>query len=229
MADYLPKREADFLAWAETFGTKITATPTVFGLTAAQATSYMTLFGAFESAFRTCRNEGSRTPVAIGEKKDAKDALIDGPGGIRKLVGIVQKAPGTTDPMRIDLGITVPDPATPIPAPTDSPEIDFTPTATRIVRVRLHNENTLHRKRPEGVKGAALFYHVGPTAPTEWKDWTFCENTTRTTVEIDLGASVPSGSTVWFTAQWFNPRMETGPATTPVSTVVQYGGLSMAA
>ena len=38
-----------------------------------------------------------------------------------------------------------------------------------------------------------------------------------------------AGSTVWFTAFWRNPKDQSGPATTPVSTKVQWGGLSMAA
>ncbi|MGC4032207.1 MAG: hypothetical protein QM754_10845 [Tepidisphaeraceae bacterium] len=34
--DYLPTKDAEFLAFAKNFSTKITATPTAFGLVAAQ-------------------------------------------------------------------------------------------------------------------------------------------------------------------------------------------------
>jgi hypothetical protein len=40
---------------------------------------------------------------------------------------------------------------------------------------------------------------------------------------------VDSGSTVWFTAFWRNRKDQAGPATTPVQTIMQFGGLSMAA
>ena len=87
----------------------------------------------------------------------------------------------------------------------------------------------LSRKKPEGVKGATVFYHVGAAAPTQLSAWTFYVNTTKTTLDVDLPASVAAGSQVWFTAFWRNPKDQSGPATTPVSTFMQYGGLAQAA
>jgi hypothetical protein len=40
MASFLPGREASLITWSNNFNTLISATPTAFGLTAAQATSF---------------------------------------------------------------------------------------------------------------------------------------------------------------------------------------------
>lgn len=227
---YLPNKEADLYQWATTFEAFLQATPTVVGITPAQSTAFSSVYANFANAYRAATDNATRTPAAIQTKNDAKAAMISGPGGIRELVGIIQKFPGTTNTQRVELGITVADvEPSPVAPPTVAPEIDFIPTGTRTIKLRLHNETSLSRKKPEGVKGASIFYHVGPTAPAELKDWTFQSSNTRTTVDVDLPAEVPAGSTVWFTAFWFNPRLQSGPATTPVSTIMQYGGLSMAA
>ncbi len=233
MADttnYLPTREADLVTWANNFNTKIAATPTAYGMTAAQATAFATLHTAWNTAYATANDPLTRSPVNIDAKNNAKSAMIDGPGGIRELAAVAQAYPPITSDELKRLGLTVRDASpSPIPAPTVSPEIDFMPTGTRTIRIRLHNETVLHVRKPDGVKGATVFYHVGETPPAELKDWTFHTNTTKTTLDVDLPAGVASGSQVWFTAFWRNPRDQSGPATTPVSTVVQFGGLSMAA
>ena len=228
--DYLPSREADLVTWATNFNTKIGAAPTTYGMTAAQATAFTTLFNAFKTTYATANAPLTRSPVNITAKNVAKVNMIDGVGGIRVLAAVAQAYPPITPDQLTDLGLTVRDAnPSPIPAPTVAPEIDFMPTGTRTIRIRMHNETVLHVRKPDGVKGATVFYHVGETAPPELKDWTFHTNTTKTVLDVDLPAGVASGSQVWFTAFWRNPRDQSGPATTPVSTVVQLGGLSMAA
>jgi hypothetical protein len=233
MADstnFLPNREAELVTWANNFQSKIQAAPTRYNLTPAQATAFTTLHTAWNLAYQTAKDPDTNSRSNTAAKDTAKDAMVNGPGGIRELARVVQSLLSMPAEYLRELGLTVRDNSpTPIPVPIVSPEMDFVPTATRLIRVRLHNEKTLNRRKPAGVKGAAVFYHIGATPPAEWKDWTFCENTTRQTIEVDLGAEVASGTTVWFTACWFNPRMENGPAATPMSTVVQWGGLSMAA
>jgi hypothetical protein len=48
--NFVPTREADLLAWSRNFDNLISATPTAFGLTAAQATAYSTLHTNFAKA-----------------------------------------------------------------------------------------------------------------------------------------------------------------------------------
>lgn len=228
--DYLPSREPELVTWVNNFNTKISATPTRYGLTAPQAAAFALLHSAFITAYDIARAPDTNSSSNITAKNREKDAMIDGTGGIRELARISQATPGIPPEYLQEIGLTVRDvEPSPVPAPTVSPEIDFLITGTRTIRIRLHNQTALNRRKPDGVKGATVFYHVGAAAPVELSDWTFHESVTKTTLDVDLPASVEGGSVVWFTAFWFNPRLQSGPATTPVSTFMQYGGLSMAA
>jgi hypothetical protein len=229
MPDYLPTREAELLAWSANWAEVTSLSPESYGLTAQQSTYYQSLHDAFATAYAVTQGP-NRGPVATQTKNTAKRELIRGEGGIRQLVGIVQNFPGTTDTMRVQLKITVGEEPTPIPPPEHAPEIDFMPTATRTIRIRLHNEHTLgHSGRPPGVAGATVFSYIGEEAPIDLNEWKFEENTTRTMIDIDMPPTVPSGTKVWFTAFWRNPRDQSGPGTTPISTIVQWGGMAKAA
>jgi hypothetical protein len=60
--------------------------------------------------------------------------------------------------------------------------------------------------------------------PTEQGDWKFEGNVTRTSMDIVFPPATAPGAKVWFTAFWFNPRLQAGPAATPVSTNIPGGG-----
>lgn len=224
---YLPNTDSTLLDWGRNFSTLINATPATYGLSAGQATAFATLYTAYETAYNTAVTPETRTKGAIAAKNTAKTNLkVDA----RNLVSIIQGIATVSDQQKIDLGITVRDSEpTPIPPPDVAPEIDFIATGSRTIRVRLHNERALRLRKPAGVKGATVFYHVGAAAPAELSAWTFHESTTKPTLDVNLPSSVAAGSQVWFTAFWFNPRSQSGPAATPVSTFMQFGGLSMAA
>ena len=116
----------------------------------------------------------------------------------------------------------------PIPVPTEVPELDVLSVAGRTVRIRLHNENTLSVRKPAGVKGATIFSFVGEDAPEDISLWKFEMSTAKTTVDITFPITVEAGSKVWLTAFWFNPKLQSGPACLAVPTWVQ-GSMSKAA
>ena len=95
-ADYLPTREADLVNFADNFNTVIAVSPTTFGLTAGMATSFSTLNSSWSTAYAAAVNPPTRTVVTIADKNTAKDALVNGPGGIRQLAALVQAHPGIT-------------------------------------------------------------------------------------------------------------------------------------
>jgi hypothetical protein len=224
---YIPQREADLLNWSTNFDAAIAATPTAYGLTAEQATDYTTAQAAFAQAYQLSNNPATRTPSAIETKDDAKAALI---AETRKLVNIVQAYPGTTDTMRVSLGITVRDyDPTPVPVPETAPLIEVKSVTGYTIALRLQNTESTKRAKPAGVIGAAVFSYVGDAAPTDLGDWKFEGNTSQTATTVTVPGTVAAGSKVWLTSFWFNRRSESGPATQPISTNIQGGGLSQAA
>jgi hypothetical protein len=225
---FVPSREADLVTWGLNFSTKITATPTTFGLTAGQATTNGTLYTAFVDAYNVAQDDATRSPMNVELKNVAKVNLI---ANIRLLAGIVQRFPGTTNAMRIDLGLTPRDIGpTPVPPPAIQPLVQVKSATVRTVRIRLIDAtNPTRRGKPPGVAGVSVFSYVGEEPPAEISSWKFEGNAGRTTLDVVFAATVPSGAIVWFTAFYFNPRKESGPAATPVSTHLPGGSVSMAA
>ena len=225
--DFIPGRESELVTWSTNFDTLINADPLIYGLDIGQASAYAALHTAFVAAYQTANDPSTRTPSAIVSKDDAKDALIT---NARDLAAIVQSFPGTTDILRSDLGITVPDTEpTPIPPPANPPGIDIVSAVGRTVTLRLHDSlSPTTRGKPDGVAGATVFSYVGTAAPVELDDWKFEGNTTLTKYDVNFDPEVANGAMVWFTAFWFNPRAQSGPAASPVSTNMP-GGLAQAA
>jgi hypothetical protein len=218
---YLPTREADLLTWSGNFDTLINLTPTDYGLTAGQATDYRALHTAFTDAYAVA-NGPERGPAATQTKNTAKHALI---AEARKLVRIIQAFPGTTNTMRVQLKITVPDvEPTPVPVPSTAPVLSIVRTINRVVTVRLRDsENPDRRGKPHGVSGASIFMYIGENPPADPLQWSFLLSTARPAMNIPFASTVPGGSKVWLCAFWFNPRKQSGPASTAVSTIISEG------
>jgi hypothetical protein len=227
---FIPPREPELNEFAINFNTKIAASPTTYGLTAAQATAFTVLFNAWTSAYTTAITPATRTHPAIVAKNQAKVNMVDGVGGIRQLARIVQAAPGVTAQQKADLGLPVRDSEpTPVPPPQFAPSLTILSTMQRIVKIRLRDvDNPDRRGMPDGVDGAAVLYFVGEDAPDNVEDWSFMMNTTRTLLDVEFPATIPAGSKVWLTAFWFNQRKESGPAAAPQCTNIA-SGLAQAA
>lgn len=225
--DYVPKRESVLVTFSTNFNDKIRTGFAAYGLTSAQATAYDAKHDAFLTAYQTANNPDTRSPSNIVAKNMAKDALIT---ELRRLAAIVQAYPAITPELLSELGLTIRDAEpSPIPAPTQAPGLDVLSAVGRTVKVRLHDAAApANRGKPDGVAGASIFSFVGESAPADLAQWEFEGNFTRTTVDVEFPTTVANGATVWFTARWFNPRMEMGPVSTPVSTNLP-GGLAMAA
>lgn len=225
--NFVPSREADLVAFSRNMSVLINADPLIYGLDAKQGTDFQALFDAFDALFIACNDPGTRTPTAIQNKKTAKVALV---AEIRRLAAIIQAHPGTTDGMRRDLNLTVRDyEPTPVPVPGTAPSIDFISVVGNAIKIRLHNADSTKRARPANVTGATVFTFVGEAPPADIAGWKFEGNTKETTVDINMPPTTTPGSKVWVTSFWRNSRDQSGPATTPVFTWTNNGGVSKAA
>ena len=113
-----------------------------------------------------------------------------------------------------------------IPPPTVAPKIDQRSVTANAVRIQLHEDGALHRRRPSGVASAAIFAYVGTTPPEDPLDWVWQGNTSRTEAIVGFDASLPMGTKVWITAAWANERGQTGPASSPLgATLLGTGAL----
>lgn len=221
---FLPSTDTGLLDWAANFGLKITATPAVFGLTPAQATAFEAFRLSYANLLAKVLDPAQRTQVIVSQKDEAKRALRNNASELSK---IIQGQATVTDAMKIDLRLNVRKSPTPIPVPDEMPEMDILSVTGRTVKARLHSATIEHRRKPNGVSGANLWTFVGETPPEELSGWLFQGTTTRTLFEIEFPVTVEQGSKVWLAAAWFNPRGQTGPVSDPVSTFIQYGGVTL--
>jgi hypothetical protein len=210
-----PNREADLVTWTQNFSTLITATPTVFGLTAPMATAYATTSGNFVTAYNVANADSTRTRVTVATKNAAKATLI---ASARSLIRTIQGTATVTPAQKIQLGINPRDIVpSPVPAPANPPLLQIVSAIARTVRIRLKDSTSTDRRgRPPGVAGATVFSFVGETAPSDPSKYHYEGNTSLTVVDIEFPDDVPSGAQVWITAFWRNARGNSGPACTPV-------------
>lgn len=224
---YFPQTEAELVTFSTTFAGVISADPAACGLTLAQATDYTAAQEAFGAAYQASKNPSTRSPATIEQKRTLKAALV---ALTRSYVKICQAYPGMTNDLRVQLGITVPDVTpTPSPIPEEPPVLDVVSVSGHTIKLRLHNGDPSRRARPAGVTGATLFSYVGEQPPVDLGAWKFEGNTTKLRETLVLPGTVAAGSVVWLTAFWFNARAQSGPACTPVSTHVGFGGVSQVA
>src|SRR4051812_15554784 len=209
-----PEKDSELFQWSLNFSTKITATPTAFGLVAGQATAYAALHSAFGTALAAADPAVRNKPATLA-KNDARTALKS---SARSLAMIIQGTPTVTDGQKASLGLTVPAQRQPIPVPSAIPSVDIVSVMGRTVKIRIHDaEGEGKRFKPAGVKGAAICTFVGATAPTDPSEYTWQGNTTRAIVDLPFDNDLAPGTLVWITAMYFNERQQNGPACTPVS------------
>ena len=223
MASYLPLTDSGLLNWSENFAAQLAPDPTAFGLTMEEVGAYQQLQGNYDLAYTAATNPSTRGKATIATKNQTRKALIT---ESRRLAMIATNYPATTDAQRLALGLTVRDKEpTPVPVPDSSPMVEVREVKNQRITLVLHNAESTSRAKPEGVRGATVFTYIGASTPAELSDWKFEGNVTRTLVDLDMPATVPSGSKVWITAFWFNTKGQSGPATPPIYTYLG-GGLS---
>lgn len=223
-ARLFPSTDAGLLAWSLNFSTKISATPLVYGLSAALATGYATLHTAFATNLAACDpNERSKSLVAA--KNDARTNLKT---QARLLAKLVEGTATVTDAQKIELGLNVRKQPSPIPVPDAPPMVEVTDRIGTTVYIRLH-DGSGRRAKPTGVAGARVYTYIGAAPPATVSEWFEEGQTTRGDVELDFDPETPAGTKVWITAAWYNPRGQLGPGCTPISTVIAGGAMELAA
>ncbi len=219
--DFLPSKDADLLAWANSFSAKITATPVAYGLVAAQATAFSALLTTWSADLAVATDPATRTRAAIAAKNASRTPLK---AEARELARIINAFPSITNEQRIELGLT-PRSGTisPINPPTECPVLEVVSAIGRTLKLKLRSSDSNRRGKPADVAGATLFSYVGSAPPADIAAWKFEGSITKTVFDCEFPASVAAGAQVWLCAFWFSPRAQSGPACQPVSAYLAGG------
>jgi hypothetical protein len=225
-----PRKDSLLVPYSTNWDTRITATPTVFALTAAQALAYKAAHDPYVAAAATMAEAaaaGSRSKSLTTTRDQARANLLHYG---RQLYAIVQASASVSDANKDLLGVT-PKPTTQgsIPPPSATPTIDILERFGSTVRIRVRNEAAVGRAKPAGVQGISVFSHVGPTPPADLSAWVFQGNISKPAMDVQFAATLPPGTVVWLTAFFYNPRGQSGTGCTPVSAILAGGGMQQAA
>lgn len=217
MASIPPESISGLKAWTPNFATKLTATPTAVGCTAADATAYAALSTDFLARVATNEDPATRTDVTIEAQRTSKGALL---AKARQLCKIINAYPGTTNALRVSFGLNVRDVVpTPVPVPVTRPQLAIDPFGN----LRIVDEATPDRRgKPTGVFAAVVFSKIGPATepdPVSPNESRFAGVATKAKFAVPLGAG-STGKTLWVMAQWINDRGEPGPISAVVRTLI---------
>ena len=223
----VPTKDSLLAVYAPNFSGIITASPTTYNVTTAQAAALATATDNFVDAYNAARAEGTRSKSLTATKTSMKIALL---ALLRPMYGAIQASATVTNTQKVNLGITIRRTPTPVPAPSTEPVVTVVSVTGRTVKLRLRDAANPHRVgRPVGVASATILSYVGATPPAGIGAWRFEGNVSKTLIDVVFPDTVAPGALVWFTVFWSNRKDEAGPACDPVSTYLQYGSVSMAA
>ena len=221
MPNYIPRPDAEFDAWFQAYQQYAVANAVALGLTPAQALEVRTAkinWSLGYSNLSSARNAYQAAQEIKDEKREAGETVI------RKITGIVQARPETTDAQREGLGITVPDRQ---PRPLDPGRILQEPSPIILVDTGQRNQATVHfgpnpsdeRKnpKPEFVHGAELWYCFG-AVPTDVTAYVFLAlDTASPYVHVFLGLQAV---TVTYRLRWVDRLGRPGPFGPPVTVTI---------
>jgi hypothetical protein len=221
------RKDSVLVAQAQNFSTVLTADPLVYGESAATATAVAAAVDAYVDSLNIlseARANGVRSQQQTAARDADRLAMLN---LLRPIYAAVQDSVSISNEAKIALGVLVKDTTpTPQPIPDFAPLLSVTKVDGNLVQIRAANPNDpASRARPPFTAGIAIFSHVGPEAPTDPAAMKFEGNTGRIDIAVTFAASVPTGSSVWFVAQFFNNRKQAGPPCMPVGATLGAGSV----
>jgi len=218
--DYIPGGDLEFNAWQSNFSTflndpanqtRLKLTPDLIAPLEAPQVAWTQMYPAHLNA----RNAAQ---VASSNKSAARVAYD---GAIRALVAVLQRNPALSDADRVAMGLTVPAATRgSVGVPTSSPvaTIDFGQRLMHLISFRDH-DTPASKAKPDGVRGAQIYIHIGGPMPASPDEFTFIATDTKAPYIYHFEMS-DLGKTAFYLLRWENTTGQTGPWSEIVSAVV---------
>ncbi|MFA6140424.1 MAG: hypothetical protein WC684_06850 [Hyphomicrobium sp.] len=164
--DYIPPTGPLFSAWLLNFATLIAAAPTTYGLVSGDATVISAQNAAFQAAYTLATDPSTRTSVTVA----AKDAAMSlAKATVRPYAVSISQNSGVTDGDKTAVGVTVRKLVpTPIPAPTDAPQVSFVSAIPLETVLKIVNSATPTSKaKPFGAVIIEVWRSIGTVPATD--------------------------------------------------------------
>jgi hypothetical protein len=212
---YIPRRDSNALAWMRSFADGIAAQPTVYGLTTSDALSISNAVGAFEAAMRLAKNDGTRTPVTVLMKDEARAAAEQ---ICQRYYSLIKPNETVSDADKVAIGVRpVNRGRTPITCPQTSPLLSITRCTPGVQVVRYADTNTPDSMaKPFGAVFLELRVAIADTLAGDVEQARPAGMFTRNPASVSFTNQHDRMKATYF-ARWVSRRGEVGPWSLPAS------------
>lgn len=218
-SSYIPDTDAGYDAWLLNFSTKLTASPTTYGLVTGDATAVAAQYTAWHAAFLAATTPATRTPVTVATKDTQRAAtlLI-----VRPYAVTVSRNSAVSDANKIALGVnpnsSIP---TPVPPPSAIPVLNLDSSVPGVQTLRYTNPSSpTSRAKPEGAIALQLFRSTATTLPTDPLAGGYLGAYTKIPLTVENSPG-DKGKTARYWARWQNRKGEVGPWSDPLDVTLQ--------
>lgn len=224
MPDYLPTSDLDLDAWIGRFVTAAGTHMAAIGLVAADMTAVAAAKSAFEGRLGEYATAQNTVTAARANKDLARESVI---AIVRPMVKRVQAAPGCTDGIRGELGITIPDRTPSAMRATTVADGATRPIGSVDTSQRLRHEikfwdeaTPQSRKKPDTALGCEIWVKIDGPPPTGEADMHFVALDTSSPYILEHEAGT-GGKMAYYMLRWAlrggvkGPWSETIAATIP--------------
>lgn len=220
-----PHTVARLVGFSTNFNSKLSVNYAVYQMTLEQAGAYTALHESFiaaQTAVVAARDKGQRDKSLTNARDEAMTNLLSLG---RSYYAAIQKNPAVSDAAKLDLGVVVIDRSPqPEPAPREAPLVRIAGVTGRTLDVVLSTGGK--ESKPANAKYSAVYTFVGENYSENPGDWAYHGSSGKNERQITLPTGTPAGAQVWVMAAWLNNRLQAGPASVPVATNIQGGGVN---
>jgi hypothetical protein len=220
-ANYIPRPDGDFNAWAQNYAAQLTLWWEQQGLDIADLKPLSDALIEWDAAW-PAHVQAQAAAQAAREAKDQRRLAFE--AAARPLARQVQAYPSTTDADRAMLGLRVPkEGRTPSAAPTTRPTGSILSGNRLALDLSVVDELTpTSRAKPRGVRGAQVWQTLiapGEPIPKDPRAFRFLNLTTKPTLRATFTPQ-DGGKTAVYLLRWVSTRNEPGPWSDPVTGTV---------
>lgn len=209
-APYIPTADADFGNWIDNFSTMLTASPTTYGLVAADAVVVAGVTATWDSTYSSAIDPSTRTPVTIAAKDDAKTAAL---ATCRPYAQQIANNAGVSPSNKIAIGVNPrTNGSTPVPTPLTTPLVSVPSLGnlTHVLRYRDELASPTSKAKPAGAIAMQIFGKASATPITDPNALTFLSQQTKSPFQVDLDPG-DVGKQMYYVGRWVTRTGKVGP------------------
>ena len=217
MGSYIPRSDIEFDAWLKKFTAYVVAHATQLGISATEVSTLVAKTNGWKTRYGS---HITAQTAAHGEKEMKDNERKDDESYARYIAQRATSYAGTNDADREAMELTVRD-TEPTPLSEDvvlntTPPtviVDHSQPRLAIVHFGTNPKNEHKNAKPDGIKGAKIWFHIGGL-PAEGEKWEFLADDTNSPYShvINNDESV----TIAYRVQWFDRKMRLGALGNPI-------------